>query len=128
VIDRPSPSLDRITLWSAIFFAIFLRLPPNKFLRIPPDLSPVSIRLALLFLPWYWDQNDANRAFAKEYFAAQGRMPSYTVVGVYSAVIHYLRAVEALGSHADGKAVVEKMKELPIWEAWNAPFFIAQVS
>jgi hypothetical protein len=33
-----------------VFFAIFLRLPPNKFLRIPPDLSPVSIRLALLFL------------------------------------------------------------------------------
>jgi branched-chain amino acid transport system substrate-binding protein len=35
------------------------------------------------------------------------------VVGVYSAVIHYLRAVEALGSHADGKAVIAKMKELP---------------
>src|SRR5580704_12969608 len=34
----------------AIFFTILLRLPPNKFLRIPPDLSPVSIRLALLFL------------------------------------------------------------------------------
>src|SRR3984893_2564440 len=53
LIDRPSPSLDRIYqlgLWSAIFFAIFLRIPPNKFLRIPPDLSPVSIRLALLFL------------------------------------------------------------------------------
>src|SRR3984893_9514240 len=36
LIDRPSPSLDRIYqlgLWSAIFFAIFLRLPPNKFLR-----------------------------------------------------------------------------------------------
>jgi hypothetical protein len=33
LIDRPSPSLDRIYqlgLWSAIFFAIFLRLPPNK--------------------------------------------------------------------------------------------------
>ena len=40
-------------------------------------------------------------------------MPGYTVVGVYSAVIHYLRAVEALGSHADGKAVIAKMKELP---------------
>src|ERR1700736_1623461 len=53
LIDRPSPSLDRIYqlgLWLAIFFAIFLRLPPNKFLRIPPDVSPVSIRLALLFL------------------------------------------------------------------------------
>src|SRR5437773_2544774 len=63
--------------------------------------------------PWYWDQNDTNRAFAREYFAALGRMPGYTVVGVYSAVIHYLRAVEALGSHADGKAVIAKMKELP---------------
>src|SRR6202023_2579190 len=40
----------QLGLWLAIFFAIFLRLPPNKFLRIPPDLSPVSIRLALLFL------------------------------------------------------------------------------
>src|SRR6476620_9609365 len=53
LIDRPSPSLDRIYqlgLWLAIFFAIFLRLPPNKLLRIPPDVSPVSIRLALLFL------------------------------------------------------------------------------
>src|SRR3984893_5635551 len=50
LIDRPSPSLDRIYqlgLWLAIFFAIFLRLPPNKFPRIPPDVSPVSIRLAL---------------------------------------------------------------------------------
>src|ERR1700730_15268914 len=40
----------QLGLWLAIFFSIFLRLPPNKFLRIPPDLSPVSIRLALLFL------------------------------------------------------------------------------
>src|ERR1700730_4786364 len=53
LIDRPSPSLDRIYqlgLWLAIFFAIFLRLPPNKFLRIPPDLSAVWIRFAFLFL------------------------------------------------------------------------------
>ena len=63
--------------------------------------------------PWYWDQNDTNRAFGKEYLAANGRMVTYTVVGVYSSVIHYLRAVEALGSHADGKAVIAKMKELP---------------
>jgi branched-chain amino acid transport system substrate-binding protein len=80
------------------------------------DIHALGLKTAqgLIFTdPWYWDQNDANRAFAKEYFAAHGRMPSYTVVGVYSAVFHYLRAVEALGSHADGKAVVAKMKELP---------------
>jgi branched-chain amino acid transport system substrate-binding protein len=80
------------------------------------DIHSLGLKTAqgLIFTdPWYWDQNDTNRAIAREYFAALGRMPGYTVVGVYSAVIHYLRAVEALGSHADGKAVVAKMKELP---------------
>jgi len=80
------------------------------------DIHALGLKTAqgLIFTdPWYWDQNDTNRAFAREYFAALGRMLGYTVVGVYSAVIHYLRAVEALGSHADGKAVIAKMKELP---------------
>jgi branched-chain amino acid transport system substrate-binding protein len=80
------------------------------------DIHALGLKTAqgLIFTdPWYWDQNDTNRAFAREYFAALGRMPGYTVVGVYSAVIHYLRAVEALGSHTDGKAVIAKMKELP---------------
>ena len=80
------------------------------------DIHALGLKTAqgLIFTdPWYWDQNDTNRAFAREYFAALGRMPGYTVVGVYSAVVHYLRAVEALGSHADGKAVIAKMKELP---------------
>src|SRR3974390_1276342 len=80
------------------------------------DIHSLGLKTAqgLIFTdPWYWDQNDTNRAIAREYFAALGRMPGYTVVGVYSSVIHYLRAVEALGSHLDGKAVVAKMKELP---------------
>ncbi len=63
---------------------------------------------------WYWDQNDAIRAFAKR-FAPQfkGNMPTMVQAGVYSAVLHYLKAVEALKSDADGKAVVAKMKEMP---------------
>jgi branched-chain amino acid transport system substrate-binding protein len=79
------------------------------------DVHSLGLKTAqgLVFTaPWYWDQNDANRAFGKEYLAANGRMATYTVVGVYSAVYHYLRAVEALGSHSDGKAVIAKMKEL----------------
>jgi branched-chain amino acid transport system substrate-binding protein len=68
----------------------------------------------LLFTaPWYWDMNDDNRAWAKQYFADNKRMPSYPVAGVYSAVIHYLKAIEALGSHSDGAAIVAKMKQLP---------------
>jgi branched-chain amino acid transport system substrate-binding protein len=63
---------------------------------------------------FYWDQNDASRAFAKR-FAPQfkNNMPTMVQAGVYAAVLHYLKAVEALKSDADGKAVVNKMKELP---------------
>src|SRR5438477_7853080 len=63
---------------------------------------------------FYWDRNDESRAFAKR-FAPQykGNMPTMVQAGVYSAVLHYLKAVEALKSAADGKAVVAKMKELP---------------
>jgi branched-chain amino acid transport system substrate-binding protein len=80
------------------------------------DIHSLGLKTAqgLVFTaPWYWDQNDTNRAFAKEYLDANRRMATYTVVGVYSSVIHYLRAVAALGSHNDGKAVIAKMKELP---------------
>jgi len=63
---------------------------------------------------WYWDMNDANREFAKKFSAQyKGIHPSMVHAGVYSAVTHYLKAVEALKSDADGKAVVAKMKELP---------------
>jgi branched-chain amino acid transport system substrate-binding protein len=63
---------------------------------------------------WYWDMNDANREFTKR-FAPQykGIHPSMVHAGVYSAVLHYLKAVEALKSDADGKAIVAKMKEMP---------------
>ena len=63
---------------------------------------------------FYWDRNDASRAFARR-FAPQskGNMPSMVQAGVYGAVLHYLKAVEALRSDADGRATVAKMKEMP---------------
>jgi branched-chain amino acid transport system substrate-binding protein len=65
---------------------------------------------------WYWDQNDANRAWTKRWTAERGgsgKFPTMVQAGVYAGVIHYLKAVAALKSAADGKAVVAKMKELP---------------
>ncbi len=63
---------------------------------------------------WYWDSNDANRAFAKDFAPAnRGNMPTMVQAGVYSAVTHYLKAVHELQSDADGAAVVAKMKSLP---------------
>ncbi|OYX12697.1 MAG: ABC transporter permease [Rhizobiales bacterium 32-66-8] len=63
---------------------------------------------------WYWDQNDNNRAFAKEFSAANGgKYPTDVMAGVYSGVTHYLKAVTALKSAKDGAAVVAEMKKLP---------------
>ncbi|HKS64115.1 MAG TPA: ABC transporter substrate-binding protein [Xanthobacteraceae bacterium] len=65
---------------------------------------------------WYWDQNDANRAWTKKWQAERGgsgKFPTMVQAGVYAGVTHYLKAVAALKSATDGKAVVAKMKELP---------------
>ena len=42
-----------------------------------------------------------------------GKFPTMIQAGVYSAIMHYLKAVAELKSAADGKAVVAKMKEMP---------------
>jgi len=62
---------------------------------------------------FYWDMNDQTRAFAKRFSAQdKGIHPTMVHAGVYSAVLHYLKAVEALKSD-DGTKVIAKMKELP---------------
>ena len=63
---------------------------------------------------FYWDLNDGTRAWSKQFAAAhKGRMPSMVQAGVYASVLHYLKALEALKSDADGVKVVDKMKEMP---------------
>ena len=63
---------------------------------------------------FYWDMNDQTRAFTKR-FAPQdkGIHPTMIHAGVYSSLLHYFKAVEALKSDADGAKVVAKMKEMP---------------
>src|SRR6187431_370011 len=69
---------------------------------------------------WYWDLNDANRAWTKRWQAeraAAGKFPTMVQAGVYAGVTHYLKAVVALKSAADGKAVIAEMKTLPTDDA-----------
>jgi branched-chain amino acid transport system substrate-binding protein len=81
------------------------------------DVHALGLQTAqglILTEAWYWDGTDANRAFAKEFAAAnKGNMPNMVHAGVYSAVTHYLKAVHELKSDADGAAVVAKMKSMP---------------
>ena len=81
------------------------------------DVHALGLKTAqgLIFTEsFYWDRNDASRAFAKRFAAAhKGNMPSMVQAGVYGAVTHYLKAVTELKSDADGKAVIDKMKAMP---------------
>ena len=62
---------------------------------------------------FYWDQNEQTRAFAKRFQQAnRGIYPTMVHAGVYSSVLHYLKAVEALKGD-EGAKVIAKMKELP---------------
>ncbi|MCC2113798.1 MAG: ABC transporter substrate-binding protein, partial [Hyphomicrobiales bacterium] len=74
-----------------------------------------NIRMATSF---YWDLNDQTRAFGKRMMDANGgQIPTMGHAGAYSAVTHYLQAVEAAGT-TDPKAVSAKMKELPITDGF----------
>jgi branched-chain amino acid transport system substrate-binding protein len=65
---------------------------------------------------FYWDLNDQTRAWSKRFQEKVNNhaMPSMTQAGNYAAVLHYLKALDALGGNPhDGAKVVAKMKELP---------------
>ncbi len=63
---------------------------------------------------FYWDKDDETRAWSKRWSERMGgRMPTMVQAGVYSGVMHYLKAIDAAGTD-EAKAVVAKMKEMPI--------------
>ncbi len=85
------------------------------------DVHALGLQTAqglILTEAWYWDQTDANRAFAAAFEKDnKGNKPTMVQAGVYSAVTHYLKAVHEMKSDADGAAVVTKMKSMPTDDA-----------
>jgi len=62
---------------------------------------------------FYWDQNDATRAWSKRFFDKMKREPTMVQAGVYGPIMHYLAAIKATGSD-DGPTVVKQMKATPV--------------
>jgi branched-chain amino acid transport system substrate-binding protein len=74
------------------------------------DIHALGLETAqgLIFtVGFYWDQNDETRAFAKRFIAKDGLMPSSYQAGVYSSVLHYLKAVKAVGSKDPQKVLAQ---------------------
>ncbi|MCE2878714.1 MAG: ABC transporter substrate-binding protein [Comamonadaceae bacterium] len=63
---------------------------------------------------WYWDLNAETRAWADKFSKVMnGRKPNSNHASVYSATMHYLKAIQAAGTD-DTAAVMAKMRETPI--------------
>jgi branched-chain amino acid transport system substrate-binding protein len=80
------------------------------------DVHSLGLQAAqglLLTDGFYWDQDDASRAWSKRFHEKRGLMPTMYHAGVYSAITHYLNAIKAIGTD-EAKAVVAKMKATPI--------------
>jgi branched-chain amino acid transport system substrate-binding protein len=95
-------------------------ITPNQSLAAPAvfitDVHSMGMKAAqgLQFVTaFYWDRTAASRTWSEKFFARHKAMPTMTHAGVYSAVRHYLKAVEAAKTD-DATAVAAKMREIPV--------------
>ncbi len=80
------------------------------------DIHSIGLPVAqgiILTEGFYWDRTDESRAWSRRFFARRKSMPTMVQAGVYSSVLHYLKAVEAAGTD-DPTAVMVKMREAPV--------------
>ena len=80
------------------------------------DIDALGLKAAqglVLTTSFYWDMDDKTRAWSKRFFAKMGRMPTMWQAGVYSSVMHYLKAIKAAGTD-DPLKVAAKMREMPV--------------
>lgn len=85
-------------------------------LMLLTDVHAVGLDVAQgLYLTeaWYWDMNNETRQWASRYEAQMKRKPNSNHASVYSAVMHYLKAVQAAGTD-DTAVVIKKMQDTPI--------------
>ncbi|HET6182384.1 MAG TPA: ABC transporter substrate-binding protein [Acetobacteraceae bacterium] len=68
----------------------------------------------MLATPFYWNMNDATRAFAGRFMSGHnGVPPNWQQACGYSAALHYLKAVQAAGK-TDGASVAKAMRGMKV--------------
>lgn len=87
------------------------------------DVEALGLQAAqglVLTTSFYWDVSDETRAWTKRFLDRTGgkRPPNMLQAGLYSGVLHYLKAVKAAGTD-EAKAVSLKMRELPVNDFYN---------
>jgi branched-chain amino acid transport system substrate-binding protein len=88
----------------------------SPLLAFVTDIDSVGLETAqglILAEAFYWDLNEETRAFTKRFQERTKRVPTSAQAGVYSSVLHYLKAVKAAGT-TDAAPVMKLMKDTPI--------------
>jgi branched-chain amino acid transport system substrate-binding protein len=62
---------------------------------------------------FYWDANAETRAFAKRFFDSMKKMPNMANAAMYSAITHYLKAVDAVDTD-DAATVMAQIRKTPV--------------
>jgi len=86
------------------------------FLVLITDVQSLGLDAAqglYLASPFYWDLNDRSRAFSERFATRmRGAKPTMLQAGVYSGVLHYLKAVRQAGA-LDAPTVMAAMQAVP---------------
>ncbi|GAB2450832.1 ABC transporter substrate-binding protein [Cupriavidus yeoncheonensis] len=80
------------------------------------DIHSLGLQAAqgmLLTTSFYWDRDDATRAWSQRFYERTRRMPTLVQAGVYSSTLHYLKAIQSAQTD-DSDAVMAKMRETPV--------------
>jgi branched-chain amino acid transport system substrate-binding protein len=100
----------------AVEFGITPKQTLAGLLMFITDVNSLGLKTAqgmYLTEGFYWDLNDETRAWSKRFFEKHKRMPTMAQAGDYSAAMHYLKAVKAVGSD-DAQKVMAQMKKTPV--------------
>jgi branched-chain amino acid transport system substrate-binding protein len=89
------------------------------FLPFISDIRAIGLTTAqglTLTTAFYWDRTTESRAWSQRFFAVRNAMPTMIQAGTYSAVLHYLRAVQDAGS-SEADAVMPALRKRPVHDA-----------
>src|SRR6478609_5534413 len=95
-------------------FGIARTMKPAALLAFISDIHSLGLKTAqglYLTTGWYWDLNDATRAWSKRYFSVMKKEATMNQAAYYSATLHYLNSVKAAGTTDPDKVMAEMKKE-----------------
>jgi branched-chain amino acid transport system substrate-binding protein len=101
---------------AAAEFGLTKTMRPAALLVFISDVHAMGLDIAqglVLTTAWYWDLNDASRAFSKRFYEKTKKEPTFPQAAFYSATLTYLNAVKAAGT-TDADKVMEQLHKTKI--------------